>query len=282
MKVDPDVAADPKVDPRRQIILYLSIAFPMAMAVPLLLPKTSNGAPLLSIPIPLIATAIAIALTVPRGRRRAAWGEMRLGRLGFKGWPVAVLLPIAIAVISYASAALLGVARFPNLPQSLEIGFDAVLTLLIFTIVFMGEEIGWRGFLLPRFAQLTSFRNAALATGLAHGLFHLPLYLIGSSYMPDGSRWIVVPIAMVVFIFAGVVYAWLLRLSGSVWPVSLAHNSFNLAFETIGPAAVATSPAALAYVAGETGLVTLALVILLAGWLIWRSPIFTQANPSGA
>jgi membrane protease YdiL (CAAX protease family) len=169
--------------------------------------------------------------------------------------------------------------RRRSLPQPARlVGVDAdsLFVLVVFTIVFMGEEIGWRGFLLPRIAQMTSFRNAALATGLAHGLFHLPLYLIGSSYMPDGSRSIVVPIAMVVFTFAGVVYAWLLRLSGSVWPVSLAHNSFNLAFQTLGPAAVATSPAALAYVAGETGLVTLALIILLAGWLMRRSPVFNE------
>jgi CAAX protease family protein len=276
MNSDPATAVEPKVDPKRQIILFLSIAYPMALAVPLLLPKTSNGAPLLSIPIPLIATAIVIAVTVPPGGKRAAWAAMRLGHLGFRWWPVAVLLPVAIGVVSYAVAALIGVARFPNLPQSLEISFGAVVSLLIFTIVFMGEEIGWRGFLLPRFAQITSFRNAALVTGLAHGLFHLPLYLIGSSYMPAGERWIVVPIAMVVFIFAGVVYAWLLRKSGSVWAVSLAHNSFNLAFETIGPAALATSAAALAYVAGETGLVTLALIILLAVWLMWRSPVFNE------
>jgi hypothetical protein len=44
----------------------------------------------------------------------------------------------------------------------------------------------------------------------------------------------------------------------------------------LGRAALATSPAALAYLAGETGLVTLALIILLAGWLVWRSPVFDE------
>lgn len=43
-----------------------------------------------------------------------------------------------------------------------------------------------------------------------------------------------------------------------------------------GRAALATSPAALAYVAGETGLATLAVIILLAVWLMWRSPVFAQ------
>jgi hypothetical protein len=34
MNSDPATAVEPKVDPKRQIILFLSIAYPMALAVP--------------------------------------------------------------------------------------------------------------------------------------------------------------------------------------------------------------------------------------------------------
>ena len=43
------------------------------------------------------------------------------------------------------------------------------------SVVILGEEIGWRGFLLPRVQELTDKRRAAVVTGFMHGLFHLPL-----------------------------------------------------------------------------------------------------------
>ena len=61
------------------------------------------------------------------------------------------------------------------------------------TVLFLGEELGWRGYMLPRIQQLTSRRRAALVTGFFHGCFHLPLILIATTYDEFGSRWIVAP-----------------------------------------------------------------------------------------
>jgi hypothetical protein len=66
---------------------------------------------------------------------------------------------------------------------------NLVVSLVIGTVIIVGEEIGWRGFRLPRFQQLTSKRRAAVITGFAHGCFHLPLILLATTYDTGGSHW---------------------------------------------------------------------------------------------
>jgi hypothetical protein len=67
---------------------------------------------------------------------------------------------------------------------------------------------------------------------------------------------------------AGVWYGWLRLRSGSIWPVSLSHSAFNNVMEGVAGAAVATSPAAMAYTTTETGVVTLLIVLAVAVYLL--------------
>ncbi len=144
------------------------------------------------------------------------------------------------------------------------------------TVLFLAEEIGWRGYLLPRIQQLTSRRRAALVTGFIHGLFHLPLILIATTYDEHGSRWLVAPIAVATITAGGVFYAYLWDMTGSVWPVSMAHAAVNFMFGLGASAVVASSKDDLAIVAGESGLATFGVVaifgaVLLARAKVWRT-----------
>ncbi len=49
----------------------------------------------------------------------------------------------------------------------------------------LGEEIGWRGYLLPKLSGLGPVR-AALLAGLLHGLWHLPIILLTPFYRGRG------------------------------------------------------------------------------------------------
>ena len=96
------------------------------------------------------------------------------------------------------------------------------------SVLFLAEEIGWRGYMLPRVQQLTSRRRAAVVTGFVHGCFHLPLILIATTYDEHGSRWLVAPIVVATITAGGVFYAYLWDRTGSVWPVAMAHGCREL------------------------------------------------------
>ena len=109
---------------------------------------------------------------------------------------------------------------------------------------------------------------------------HLPLLLLATTYQSAGNRWIVVPMVMVTLTLAGVWYGWLRLWSGSIWPVSLSHSAFNNMMETVAGAAVTTSPATMAYVTTETGVVTMIIMVLVAGYLLTRRATdFDRACP---
>jgi membrane protease YdiL (CAAX protease family) len=116
-----------------------------------------------------------------------------------------------------------------------------------------------------------------VVTGLLHGAFHLPLILIATTYDEHGSRWMVAPAAVITIAAGGVFYAYLRDRSGSIWPVAIAHNAANTLFSIGAAAVVASSPDDLAYVAGETGLATVASLLIVAAILlatakVWRQP----------
>jgi membrane protease YdiL (CAAX protease family) len=271
--------------PLRQALTFLAIAYTLALAIALALPH-AGIAPLISIAVPVVAVELTVALTVPHGRRREVWAAVGWGRPGWASLVVAVLGPALLVGLSFGIAAGFGVVRFSGIGRGTTIGvLDFLLATAVFGVVFLGEEVGWRGFLLLRLAEVTSGQRASLVTGVCHAVFHLPLLLLTTTYQSAGSRWIVVPMVMVMvsLTMAGVWYGWLRGWSGSIWPVSLSHSAFNNVVDGFGGAVVATSPAAMAYVTTETGVVTMILMLVLGGYLLARRPTdFAKLRPAGA
>jgi membrane protease YdiL (CAAX protease family) len=265
--------------PTRQIVVFLAITYGLALAIALALPH-AGIAPLISILVPVTAVAITVALTVPRGDRRTIWAAVGWRPPGMVAVLAAVLGPAAIIGLSFGVAAAAGVVRLPGPDAGAGIGLLRVLlAIAVFAVVFLGEEVGWRGFLLLRLAEVTSGRSAAVLTGAFHAIFHLPLLLLTTTYQSAGSRWIVVPTVMVTLTLAGVWYGWLRFWSGSVWTVTLSHSAFDNIVETVGGVAVAASPVTMAYVTTETGLVTMGIMVMVASYLlIFRAGDFAGAH----
>jgi CAAX protease family protein len=259
--------------PARQAGTFTALTYAMAVAVAILLPH-AGAAPVVSVFLPTLSVLIMTFAFTRRGGRREIWRTLGLRRAGWRSWPVALGAPVLFLAIAYGVAIMLGVARLaaPDLSAGSVGAFvpNLLINLAVGSLIILGEEIGWRGYLLPRMQALTSRRRGAVATGLLHGLFHLPLILMTTTYDSVGNRYFIAPMVVLVITAAGVFYAWLRDRSGSIWPVAIAHNAANTLFALGSVAAITSSPVALAYVAGESGVATLAGVAGVAIYLLTR------------
>jgi uncharacterized protein len=102
------------------------------------------------------------------------------------------------------------------------------------------------------------------------------LMLLTTAYNPAGNRWIVVPLFLAVLTVAGILYGYLRNASGSVWPVVIAHGTFNAVLGVLAGAAVVADPTTAAYLTGETGVFTLLALIIVAWILTRRSTVRKQ------
>jgi uncharacterized protein len=131
------------------------------------------------------------------------------------------------------------------------------------------EEIGWRGFALPRLQLLYGPLVGSLVLGVLWGLWHLPLFLIPSWDTPHGS-----PLDVALFITwavsISILFTWIFNnTKGSVLLVILAHGSINTAATAVFVLFPAAAGGFANFVVGF-GAVALLLVILTRGRLGYR------------
>ena len=267
--------------PLREATTFLVLVFSLAIGVAVAMPD-ANINKLLSALLPVTGVLIITFAVTPRGKRRELWARFGLTRSGKRMWPFALLVPMILAGSAYAVAIAVGVADLRHIditPSGVgDWTLNLVVSLAFMTVLFLAEEIGWRGYLLPRVQQLTSRRRAAVVTGFIHGLFHLPLILVATTYDQHGSRWFVAPMVVAVITAGGVFYAYLWDMTGSVWPVAMAHGAVNFMFGLGAGAVVASSQDDLAYVAGESGLATFGAVAVVAVFFLARAKVWRTDN----
>lgn len=121
----------------------------------------------------------------------------------------------------------------------------------------VGEELGWRGFLLPRLQQRHSPFVSTLFLAIGWAGWHLPAFFYVPSYAAMGLR--IVPAFFLGILAGAIVLTWLYnRSGGSVMAAALWHASFN--FVTASPDA-AGIPAAVT----STLVMVWAIVVMVAG-----------------
>jgi membrane protease YdiL (CAAX protease family) len=144
----------------------------------------------------------------------------------------------------------------------------AIPLLLENTLLFsLGEELGWRGYLLPHLVSLGPWR-AVLLTGLLHGIWHLPLILLTPLYHAGGNHLIVIPLFPVSTTIAGMFFGCLRLATGSVWPASIAHTAHNLFWAVFAAFTMTSSPFVTEYLAGDTGLLVVVGYAVVGGGLM--------------
>jgi uncharacterized protein len=102
----------------------------------------------------------------------------------------------------------------------------ATLGVLSSCLSAVGEELGWRGFLVPQLAKVTSFPKVALLSGIIWASWHIPV-ILGGDYHGAGPAWYSVTCFVVMVVGISFVFAWMRLKSGSMWTGMLLHASHN-------------------------------------------------------
>ncbi|MFP4232497.1 MAG: CPBP family intramembrane glutamic endopeptidase, partial [Spirochaetaceae bacterium] len=173
-------------------------------------------------------TTVAVILSlVERGRSgaRALLGRLLRWRV-HAGWylfALTVVVPVVVAAVALHRM-LGGTAISENGPAQWYLIFPA-FTIIFFSSV-LGEEVGWRGYALPRLQGRLGPLRARLVVGVVWGVWHLPLWWM------DGNFHEQIPFGLFVLqdVALAVVLTWLFnRTGGSVLLVALLHAASNLA-----------------------------------------------------
>ncbi|EOQ15665.1 CAAX amino protease [Bacillus cereus B5-2] len=210
----------------------------------------------------------------------------------WKGIGFALLIPMIICGITYSIAWLSGIAGFQH-PEGgmLEpiynmLGLQYVtapfsfIYLVVLSGIFgsllglipaLGEEMGWRGYMLTRLVD-AEFSRPILISGLIWATWHVPiviagLYVEGSSVLLSvlGIYFCIVPFSYIT--------AYLRLITGSVWPSVIIHTTWNAIIQ--GPFARASTGHKSEIWIGESGLIT-AIIILITAIILSRITRFTK------
>jgi len=183
--------------------------------------------------------AIAVRLLFQRNLQGFGW-RWRATRLGF----VSYLLPPALALVVYGAVWLTGLGGFQaaGLVSGRDLGHQLPLlaTILIratvgFTgsaIFALGEEIGWRGFLVSELAQLGTFATTCWISGATWAVWHYPMILF-AGYNSGTPKWFALLVFTWMVVASSFVYAWMRLRSGSLWTPVILHASHNLFIQRI-------------------------------------------------
>jgi membrane protease YdiL (CAAX protease family) len=240
---------------------FLLIAFALAWLVDLAIflsgglegPAAVHSALLL-----LVTTMAAPALgnILTRLITREGWGELMLWPRLRSGWPywviawlvtpLMILLGAAVFFILFPAhfdSGLTGVAKIladaekttgqavpitPAVFLLIQIIEAILLSPILNGIATLGEEFGWRAYLLPKLMPLGR-RRALVLTGIIWGIWHWPVIAMGYNYGLDyaGAPWLGL-LGMVWFTTIAGVFLGALVLEGkSVWPSVIGHAAIN-------------------------------------------------------
>ncbi|MCY7295195.1 CPBP family intramembrane glutamic endopeptidase [Alteromonas sp. a30] len=199
-------------------------------------------------PLMLSVGAATITTCLIRKRKFSSLGwQWRSGQEGSKYQYINYLIPLLIALVSYLVIWLFGfgdvynadflstlkdnynLSHWNNLAiLLLHIGIIATISFVVSLPSILGEEIGWRGFLVPELAKIMPFAGVALVSGLIWSLFHWPLIFLGL-YGND-----VTPLPYQLLVFSvfitstGTIMAYFRLKTQSVWPAVFYHGSSNI------------------------------------------------------
>lgn len=171
------------------------------------------------------------------------WGKTRYEVICY-------FLPLGYGIVIYAFVWLTGLAGFYNkdfvesFSKDFGLGpmapwasialyfiFTATITVIRGCATALGEEIGWRGFLVPELAKRNGFAATAIISGFIWALWHYPIFLLARGYNGGTPVWYYLPLFTVLLPLISFLWAWMRLKSGSLWPCVVLHAAQNTFFQ---------------------------------------------------
>jgi len=149
-------------------------------------------------------------------------------RVGLRWWSFVLVFPVILAFAAIVFSWLQGNELTFFQKADLTIGnyFLYVMRTLLFTflVVAVGEEVGWRGWMLPKLQEKFSPLSSSIILGLVWGLWHLPLFFNG--FYSQG------PESIIGYLILGpiyaVIYTWLyIKTDGNLLLIIVLHTMMN-------------------------------------------------------
>jgi membrane protease YdiL (CAAX protease family) len=141
---------------------------------------------------------------------------------------------------------------------------------LVFTPIQAGEEIGWRGYVLPRLSERIGLARASLLIGVLWGAWHLPLFLVPGSDSAGQSF----PVYVLAVTAISAAMAWLYwRTEASLFMTMLMHAAIDNTSEIVrSPSGTVANPF----------LVEPTLVAWLTAGVLWAGALWFLLRMRGA
>ena len=196
----------------------------------------------------MMSPALAAFITLKIKKRPISslpWSLKELKYLKFS-----YITPILYVSIAYALIVLFGFGNLMNTERiiqwSNELGIDdsnqtLVVTVMIFLLLTvgviknlgstLGEEIGWRGFLIFELRKVMSFKALAIVSGIIWAVWHFPL--IDLIYGRGENLILHMGAFTIMIIGVSVILAYYTFKSNSLWPAALYHSVHNIYIQKI-------------------------------------------------
>jgi membrane protease YdiL (CAAX protease family) len=215
-------------------------------------------------------SALLTRLFFQRNLRGMGWGW---GKTGYQ--VTSYIIPVVGGIAVYGIVWLTGFGEFSSesltdgVTSSLPIaiGLMATLGVLMSSVFALGEELGWRGLLVPELAKVTSYTKVSLICTVIWAVYHYPVLLF-ADYSSTAPTWFA--FFMFTLSIAGVSFitTWLRLKSGSVWTGVILHASHNLFIQRVFDG-LTVDTGNTQYITTEFG-AGLALLYVAGGYWCWK------------
>ena len=235
----------------KAILVFIATAYALSIALSLVIAFTGgHQSPLIALgylSMFLPAVSVLIVGVIMREPPRVHWDRLPLRYL-----PLALfLIPVVLHAVMLPLMALVngplrkqdwltpqadGLFHTPAsrgwgtlTPPELigRIAINALAGLLIVSFLALFEEVGWRGWLLPRLKDRIGGRRAAVLTAIVWALWHVPFQLSEIQHI-DGVSPLKLALTLPLgTLAAGLIIGWLWLRTESIWLAAIAHGAMN-------------------------------------------------------